>query len=1102
MSRNAAVEEIASLKSRIATLEQLLEVHEGAVLDQTDRLEEAHQVLLERSELLRALVSATDPSHRNDFFHALVYHLAAVLKVRYAVVGELCSGDPAEQIRTIAVFADGEFASNFTYDLRGMPCARLVQERVCYFEDGVQQRFPQAQLMKDLGVEGYCGIPIYGKTGSLIGVLAVLDTKPLHISPEVQSLLRLFASRAGAELERRSADEALRKSEERHARAIAAGKVGVWEMDVSAATYHGDANLKAMYGYEPDELSTDPLAWYALIHPDDQPIAFRAWQAILAGTTETYHCELRMVRKDGSIIWTDARGHAVRDANGRIAHLFGATVDITERKHAEQERLQALADLQNIMETIPDVMFTLDTQGNLVKWNSRVEKVTGYAPEELRNKPALAFVATEDQARTAAAIQETFASGYAELEGRLLTKDGRTIPYHWTGAALKDPEGRIIGITGVGRDMTERERAEASLLQRSRQQQVVAELGQFALRKRGLQTVMDEAVRRIAQTLETEYCKVLELRPDGTALVLRAGVGWRDGLVGLATVGAESDSQAGYTLSSCAPVIVEDLRAERRFSAPRLLIEHGVVSGLSVIIQGGDRPWGVLGAHTATRRSFTQDDVNFVQAMANILGAIIERNSIEEALRESEARFAAFMAHLPGVAFMKDVAGRHIYVNEGFERLFGMRRRDWYLKTNEELFPPDVAQSLTRHDRMVAREKRPVDLTETTSDENGTRTWLVKKFPVTFEPNGPALLGGIAIDITERTRAEDALRASEERFAKAFRLSAHLIGITDIDSGRCLEVNDACLELFGYRREEVIGQTTLQLGIWPNADDRRKLIERLKAGEPVRNLELSLRTRTGELRHILVSSDLVELGGTLRVLTVGTDITERKRVEEALRQRERDLRAAIEARERISQDLHDGILQSLYAVGLNLEACKPLLQRQRKKTTANLKLALDQAIAHLNQVMRQVRNFIAGLESDLLRDHDLPAALRNLAGSLQSASNRIRLAVDDRAAQSLSTDHALHILNVAKEAVSNSLRHSHARQTAVSLKMLKRGVRLTVRDDGVGFRPDRVRGVGHGLANMAARAEKIGGRLTIRSKPKHGTWVIFDLPKEAPVARV
>jgi GAF domain-containing protein len=161
----------------------------------------------------------------------------------------------------------------------------------------------------------------------------------------------------------------------------------------------------------------------------------------------------------------------------------------------------------------------------------------------------------------------------------------------------------------------------------------VAELGQRALATPDLSKLMNEAVALVAETLNVEFTKVLELLPDGNTLLLGAGVGWKEGSVARATVGADRDSQAGYTFLSSNPVIVEDLRTETRFRGPPLLHDHGVISGMSVIIQGSGRSFGVFGAHTTKPRKFTNDDIYFLQAVANVLSTTIERKCVEESTR-------------------------------------------------------------------------------------------------------------------------------------------------------------------------------------------------------------------------------------------------------------------------------------------------------------------------------------------------------------------------------------------------------------------------------------------------------------------------------------
>ena len=109
---------------------------------------------------------------------------------------------------------------------------------------------------------------------------------------------------------------------------------------------------------------------------------------------------------------------------------------------------------------------------------------------------------------------------------------------------------------------------------------------------------------------------------------------------------------------------------------------------------------------------------------------------------------------------------------------------------------------------------------------------------------------------------------------------------------------------------------------------------------------------------------------------------------------------------------------------------------------------------------------------------------------------RVRFAVEDRAAKALSAEQSLHLLRVIQEAVSNCIRHGHAQEARVSLKLLKQGVRLRIRDDGRGFSQDTVKAGGYGLRNMAARAQRLGGRFTVLSRVKEGTNIVLDLPKE------
>ena len=179
----------------------------------------------------------------------------------------------------------------------------------------------------------------------------------------------------------------------------------------------------------------------------------------------------------------------------------------------------------------------------------------------------------------------------------------------------------------------ERARAQGELETLVREREAIVRLGMSALSGKGLSPLKEEACSLVAQTLRLELVKVLELMPDSDALLVRSGVGWDEGIVGRATVGTNLESQAGYTLISDGPVICENLQEEIRFKGAPLLHDHGVRSGVTATIWVEGRHYGVLGAHTRERRSFTEAEARFLQDVAGVVGAAIERKREEDETR-------------------------------------------------------------------------------------------------------------------------------------------------------------------------------------------------------------------------------------------------------------------------------------------------------------------------------------------------------------------------------------------------------------------------------------------------------------------------------------
>src|SRR2546427_148772 len=192
-------------------------------------------------------------------------------------------------------------------------------------------------------------------------------------------------------------------------------------------------------------------------------------------------------------------------------------------------------------------------------------------------------------------------------------------------------------------------RTEAQLRATARQQEAVAHVGQRALAGAPPDELIAGAAAIAARVLEVQFASVLELRPESRTLLLRAGVGWRDGAVGRTVLPADADSHAGYVLRSTGPVVVEDLATDARFGSAPLMATHGVVSSLSVLVHGKGRPFGILGVHAAQPREFTIHDTHFLQAVANVLATAIDRARAEEALRRSEEHFRSLIENGSGI---------------------------------------------------------------------------------------------------------------------------------------------------------------------------------------------------------------------------------------------------------------------------------------------------------------------------------------------------------------------------------------------------------------------------------------------------------------------
>jgi signal transduction histidine kinase/HAMP domain-containing protein len=284
---------------------------------------------------------------------------------------------------------------------------------------------------------------------------------------------------------------------------------------------------------------------------------------------------------------------------------------------------------------------------------------------------------------------------------------------------------------------------EKDLLQRSMQQTVMGALGQYAIVCTDLSALFEQAVMLAVQTLEVEFCRLLEPIPESDELILKSGVGWKQGVIGKEKFSTQPDTESSLTIHAGVPVVIENLATETRFQPDAFLAEHGIVSGIEVAISGHGRTFGVIGAYTAKQRKFTEEEVHFLLSLSNLLAMTIERHQSQSELQ----KLATFTQLNPNPAMELAENGRITYFNDAALRLAISAGQDH----PRGILPANVGEIAatclaTRHSRVRLE----------TRMGGRTVSW-------SFHPVLPSkVVHAYAEDVTERLSLESQLRHSQK----------------------------------------------------------------------------------------------------------------------------------------------------------------------------------------------------------------------------------------------------------------------------------------------------------------------------------------------------
>ena len=440
---------------------------------------------------------------------------------------------------------------------------------------------------------------------------------------------------------------------------------------------------------------------------------------------------------------------------------------------------------------------------------------------------------------------------------------------------------------------------------------------------------------------------------------------------------------------------------------------------------------------------------------------------------------------------------RYLQVSDRFLTDYDLEGQDLIGKSHYDVFPDLPLRWRQAHQRILAGAvERCEEEQYVTSD--GSTGWLQWESLPWRKADGE--IGGLILFtqvITARKRAEEALRASEERFAKIFHLSPFRMGILRIRDAVVLEVNEAWIKGTGFSREEIINQSIFKLASYLDQGLVDTIRQVLKNPKPILNLEVRFVTKDGREVIAHTSAVMFDLDGEPCYLWVANDITERKHAEDALRALSARLRSAREEEgTRIAREIHDELGGVLTGLKWDLEKIDNALNTANENSRlSEIHKRIDNMMTLIETTISTVRRIASELRPGVLDDLGLVAAIEWQIEQFQSRSGLQCHWTNEASDVELSRERATAVFRILQEILTNVLRHARASNLYVKLSRNKNYLELEVKDDGQGITESQLMNPRSlGLLGMKERALLVGGEVSITGKEGVGTTVLVRVP--------
>jgi PAS domain S-box-containing protein len=838
--------------------------------------------------------------------------------------------------------------------------------------------------------------------------------------------------------------------------------------------------------------------------------------------------ELHLRKRNGEIILAHLASSPMTSSMKDGALLYQtAIVDLTERKRFEAKIQRSEERYRTLFDLVTVAVYVCDADGTIQEYNRRAFELWGREPtgngEETRFCGSYKIYYPDgrpmphEECPMARALRGEKLTP-KELEIVVGRPNGERRHVVTAPRVLTNKHGKIIGAINCLFDITERKRAEETRSKALRQQAALYELSQRHQEAKTLNDIYEAALDAIVTALQCARASILLYdRPQ----VMRF-VAWR-GLSKKYRKAVESHSPWRPDSKKPQPVCVPDVDLADISKSLRSTIRSEGIRALAFIplVSSGTLIGKFMTYYNAPHQ-FTDDELKLATTIARQLGQAIQHRRDEEALRESEERLRAIVQEATAGMARYDAKGHIEFVNSRFCKMLGYKESELIGKTVREITYPDDLETTTHALKRVLRKGEPTEIDKRYVRKDGSIVWVnVCDAPECDAAGKPKFVVAVAVDITARRKAEEALREKEAELEL-------MVTQTPFMLTRCTRdlhyryVSRAYADLVGRRPEEIAGKPIVEILGKEGLQKILPYIKKVLKGHATEyEMEVPFQGVGVYWLHTVYTPDRDSEGNVVGWFASLTDVGRRKEaelllqrsnefLEKRVRERTRELHLAnkelkaeivrrkglegeileISDREqqRLAQELHDGLCQHLTAVAFMARSVGLRLKNHRVIEVKDI-----EKIAELvNNAATDTRNLSRAL-------HRVDVDAGGLIGALEDLVDRemwrtpCRLEV--KPSFHLDDDTvAAHLYRIAREAVINANKHAQASEIVVALRGWRKGIVLSVTDNGVGFQNARNGPHGLGFHIMNYRARLMGGQLKIESPEKGGTRVACYLP--------